>query len=55
MRDWILVQWDDRLVWPNFNIADALLVGGAGLLMIQAFFFVQAPTTTQDDDSSRNT
>ncbi len=55
VRDWILVQWDDRLVWPNFNIADALLVGGAGLLMIQAFFFVQAPTTTQDDDSQRNT
>ncbi len=38
VRDWILFQWDDRWVWPNFNIADMLLVGGAGLLMIQAFF-----------------
>ena len=39
VRDWILFQWDDRWVWPNFNIADMLLVGGAGLLMLQAFFF----------------
>jgi len=36
VRDWILVQWDDRWVWPNFNIADAMLVGGAGLLMLQS-------------------
>ncbi len=38
VRDWILFQWNDRWVWPNFNIADMLLVGGAGLLMFQAFF-----------------
>lgn len=38
VRDWILLQWDDRWVWPNFNIADALLVVGAGLLMVQALF-----------------
>ncbi len=36
VRDWILVQWNDRLVWPNFNVADALLVCGAGLLLVQA-------------------
>jgi len=51
VRDWILVQWDDRLVWPNFNIADALLVGGAGLLMIQAFFFAQTPPVDQHDQT----
>ena len=36
VRDWILVQWNDQWVWPNFNIADALLVCGAGLLLVQA-------------------
>lgn len=46
VRDWILFQWDDALVWPNFNIADMLLVGGAGLLMIQALFL--APTSELD-------
>ncbi len=43
VRDWILFQWDDRWVWPNFNVADMLLVGGAGLLMIQAFFLAPKP------------
>lgn len=38
VRDWILVQWNDRWVWPNFNVADALLVCGAGLLLVQALF-----------------
>jgi signal peptidase II len=38
VRDFILVQWDESLVWPNFNIADSLLVFGAGLLLVQAFF-----------------
>lgn len=38
VRDWILVQWNDQWVWPNFNIADVLLVCGAGLLMAEAVF-----------------
>ncbi len=37
VRDWILVQWNDQWVWPNFNIADALLVCGAALLLVQSF------------------
>ncbi len=41
VRDWILLQWNQQWVWPNFNVADMLLVGGACLLMIQAFFFAQ--------------
>ena len=41
VRDWILFQFDERRVWPNFNIADMLLVGGAGLLMFQACFLAQ--------------
>jgi len=29
---------DANTVWPNFNIADSLLVFGAGVLLVQAFF-----------------
>ncbi|MEM8945518.1 MAG: signal peptidase II [Planctomycetota bacterium] len=52
VRDWILLQWDERWVWPNFNIADMLLVGGACALMIQALFF--APTIEAHTASSRD-
>ena len=38
VRDWILFQWNDQWVWPNYNIADALLVGGACLLMFVSFY-----------------
>lgn len=39
VRDWILLRYDNnpKWTWPNFNIADMLLVGGAGLLMIHAW------------------
>jgi len=37
VRDWILVMIG-RWPWPNFNIADSLLVCGAGLLLAQAFW-----------------
>ncbi|MGI9428628.1 MAG: signal peptidase II [Bythopirellula sp.] len=43
VRDWILLQWNDQWVWPNFNIADMLLVGGACLLVLQAFLMVPEP------------
>jgi signal peptidase II len=36
VRDWILVRWRGH-TWPNFNIADSLLVCGAGLLLWQGF------------------
>lgn len=36
VRDWILVMIGDW-PWPNFNIADSLLVCGAGLLLFHAF------------------
>jgi len=32
------LQWNQQWVWPNFNIADALLVCGASLLLVQALF-----------------
>jgi signal peptidase II len=37
VRDWILWQLNDQWRWPNFNIADSLLVCGACLLAIHAF------------------
>jgi signal peptidase II len=38
VRDWILVQVNDRWVWPNFNIADSLLVVGAIALFARSLF-----------------
>jgi signal peptidase II len=37
VRDWILVMLGSYH-WPNFNIADSLLVCGACLLMFHAFY-----------------
>jgi signal peptidase II len=36
VRDWILFRYQ-QYTWPNFNIADCLLVCGAGLLMWHAW------------------
>jgi signal peptidase II len=36
VRDWILWQANDAWRWPNFNIADSLLVVGAGILLCHA-------------------
>lgn len=41
VRDWILVRVEGVPLldpWPNFNIADSLLVVGACLLLYQSFF-----------------
>lgn len=38
VRDWILWQAGEEWKWPNFNIADSLLVIGAGMLLYQSFF-----------------
>jgi signal peptidase II len=38
VRDWILFQLNDEYKWPNFNIADSLLVCGAGMLLWRSFF-----------------
>jgi len=38
VRDWIRLSYDyNAYVWPNFNIADSLLVCGAGLLFWHSF------------------
>lgn len=33
VRDWILWQWNDQWRWPNFNLADSLLVVSTALLV----------------------
>ena len=38
VRDWILWRINEQWTWPNFNIADSLLVVGAGMLLYQSFF-----------------
>ena len=46
VRDWILVRFEGVPLcdpWPNFNLADSLLVVGASMLLYQSFF--------QGDDS----
>lgn len=45
VRDWILWQANDRWRWPNFNIADSLLVVGAALLVLHALWHPQANKT----------
>jgi signal peptidase II len=37
VRDWILWQLNDERTWPNFNVADSLLVVGAILIFVQLF------------------
>ena len=44
VRDWILFRLEGIpffAPWPNFNIADCLLVCGAIMLLIHAFFLVE--------------
>jgi signal peptidase II len=43
VRDWILFQYHGW-TWPNFNIADSLLVCGAGMLVWHAW--AQQPRTS---------
>jgi signal peptidase II len=47
VRDWVLFQvpevsWRILNPWPNFNIADALLVTGAIMLVLHAFLWRDA-------------
>ncbi|MEM9410497.1 MAG: signal peptidase II [Planctomycetota bacterium] len=55
VRDWILFRWEGGPAlfdpWPNFNIADSLLVTGAILLLLHAFF-VTEPTVEKKRSST---
>jgi len=43
VRDWILWQVNDQWRWPNFNIADSLLVIGVAILLLHAFVHPESP------------
>ena len=49
VRDWILWCWDFEAgwIWPNFNIADAMLVCGAVSLFLHAIFYPNGPTQSR--------
>ena len=49
VRDWIRLSYD-RYVWPNFNIADCLLVVGAVALVWHSYFM--KPDEKQANPSS---
>jgi len=42
VRDWLLVMIGSYH-WPNFNLADSMLVCGAGLIIVQVVFFDKKP------------
>lgn len=48
VRDWILFQYGNW-VWPNFNVADMLLVGGAGLLILHSWLTPEPVASTTVD------
>lgn len=52
VRDWILFRYEDY-VWPNFNIADSLLVTGAIMLAIHSLFLTPAEKLPVNNESTR--
>ena len=55
VRDWILFRWREvKYTWPNFNIADCLLVCRAAMLEVHASFGPKAtePANTKTAETS---
>ncbi len=55
VRDWILWRINERWTWPNFNIADSLLVVGACMLLYQSFFLQPVPPAQTKSASAKST
>lgn len=52
VRDWILLRYQ-HYSWPNFNIADCLLVCGAGLLMWHAYWYKEPGSMSSVEDATQ--
>ena len=52
VRDWILWQASPALKWPNFNIADSLLVVGACMLLYQSFFHAEEESSNSPSSTT---
>lgn len=50
VRDWILLRYQNH-TWPNFNIADSLLVTGAIMLALHSFNLPNKPEQTKAESS----
>jgi signal peptidase II len=51
VRDWILFRYE-QYTWPNFNIADSLLVCGAIMLAIHSLY--ASPATPSEESRAAN-
>ena len=54
VRDWILVRFEGVPLfdpWPNFNIADSLLVVGAGMLILQTLLIGESSEKADQGDA----
>ncbi len=52
VRDWILLRYDEY-TWPNFNVADSLLVCGAAILIWHGFRSSPADPSLSSADGTR--
>jgi signal peptidase II len=53
VRDWILLRYSPEWTWPNFNIADSLLVTGAIMLVVHAFVWREEKEKVADCGARR--
>lgn len=51
VRDWILLRYE-QYTWPNFNIADSLLVCGAIMLAIHSFMLPPESASSQPESGT---
>ncbi len=52
VRDWILWQANDQWRWPNFNIADSMLVVGAAIVLLHALRQPAEPAARSQSESA---
>ena len=53
VRDWILFRYHGA-TWPNFNIADSLLVCGAALLLWHGFVRAEQPASSDREATAES-